>query len=446
MIIEMENLIVSSAAQNLPADIIQEMFSYFSTSLRLNVNKEFPWFLGHVCSRWRALFLAMTTKFWQSISIDYRNRWPSDPRQINCILEITRFFVTRNQEEMISFNYLLSKDDRAHGLQSVADLRRVLEVLVEESTRWESVSIETASLDLPTLQRVKNRLPSLRSLRLSIPANLSSISSEIFENTPSLQQVALVGHFHWKLNWSSLTTLELSQAHFGRNELSILSQVLNVETLTIQHLAASPVTGGNAPIPQTIRLPRLKRFSLQGRAQFLAILEAPMLDELKLDFHIHRDLPSVASFLSRSSCTIQRLALKTVARSVFAEVLRRTPEIEHLELGRQSDSIPYLEALDASPRNSSGGGEEKLAPHLKSLTIAGPAYRNSSWPLSPQELDKLMKLVKSRSGLEGGAGGHVERLETLTVLLPVYAQAKPHSLAELETLCSDVGVSFRTLA
>ncbi|KAF8337827.1 hypothetical protein F5887DRAFT_521140 [Amanita rubescens] len=372
--------IVSPTAQNLPVDIIQNIFGYFSTSLRLSyTSKGFPWFLGHVCSAWRAIFLTMTTEFWQSISLDYR--WPSEARQIKCILEMTRFFVARNREETISFSYLLPTDDWTHGQQGVTDLRRVLEVLVEESMRWESVSIETASLDLPTLQRVKDRLPSLRSLMLRIPVHHSSNTPPgpgIFENAPSLQEVTLVGHFNWKLNWSSLTALELGQAHFERDELGILSRALNVETLTIQHASAvSPVTGSSAPIPQTIKLPHLKWFSLQGNAQFLTVLEAPKLDELKLEFHINRDLASVTSFLSRSSCTIRRLALKSVAQSAFGEILRRTPEIEHLELRRQSNLIHYLEALDASPRNSSSGGEERLARHLKSLTVAASAYRIS---------------------------------------------------------------------
>jgi len=438
--------IVSSAAQNLPDDIIREIFGYFSTSLRLHVSKEFPWFLGHVCSAWRTIFLTMTTEFWQSISLDFRNQRPADARHINCILEMMRFFVTRNQEETISFKYLLPKDDWAHGQQGIAGLRRVLEVLVEESMRWESVSIETASLDLPTLQRVKDRLPSLRSLGLRIPVNHpSNISPGMFENAPSLQQVMLVGHFNWKLNWSSLTSLELGQAHFELDVLIVLSRALNVEKLTIQHASVNPpVMGSGTPMPQTIRLPHLKWFSLQGGAQFLTVLEAPKLDELKLEFHIHRDLASVTSFLSRSSCTIQRLTLKSIAQSAFAEILRRTPKIEYLELRRQSDLIRYLEALDASPRDSSSGGEERLARHLKSFTVAASAYRISSSPFSPPELDRLMKLVKSRNRLEGRTDGHVERLETLTVIFP-FAQAKPHSLGELETLCGDVGVSFRTL-
>ncbi len=67
--------------------------------------------------------------------------------------------------------------------------------------------------------------------------------------------------------------------------------------------------GSNDPMPLIIRLPHLKQFSLRGGAQSLTILEAPMLDELKLEFHIHRDLPSVTSFLSRSSWTIQRLTI-----------------------------------------------------------------------------------------------------------------------------------------
>jgi hypothetical protein len=56
-----------------------------------------------------------------------------------------------------------------------------------------------------------------------------------------------------------------------------------------------------------------------------------------------------------------------------------------------------------------------------------------------------VKLVKSRNGVEGRTDGHVERLEILTVAFP-FAREKPRSLGELETLCGDVEVSFRTLS
>ncbi|KAF8337826.1 hypothetical protein F5887DRAFT_983795 [Amanita rubescens] len=209
--------------------------------------------------------------------------------------------------------------------------------------------------------------------------------------------------FNWKLKWSSLTTLKLFGAHFVQNEFSILSQVSNIETLAIEHVALG-VMGSGGPAPLAIRLPHLRRFSLRGSPQFSTILEAPMLDELKLEFHIHRDLPSVTSFPSRSSCTIQRLTLGSSTQLEFAEILRRTPEVEHLELRGHADFTGYLEALDASPFKPTSRSEGKLARHLKSLTVATSAYRASSSPFSPQELDRLMKPVKSRNGLEGSGG------------------------------------------
>jgi len=379
----------------------------------------------------------MTREFWHSIAIDYCYRLPNDARHTDCIVEMTKFFVNRNQDETISFHYQLPFThigSQAHRLK-LPNLRSVLEVLVEESMRWESVSIETAPEDLLTLRRVKDRLPCLRSLTLGI--SVHSDPPDIFEHAPSLQQVVLMKHFDWKLKWSSLTTLKLFGAHFVQNEFNILSQAQNVETLAIEY-AAPAAMGSDGPVPSTIRLPRLKRFSLYGSAQFLTILEAPMLDELELQFHIHRNLPSVASFLSRSSCIIQRLTIKSIDESEFAEILRRTPKIEHLELRRQSDLTRYLETLDASSRS-----EENLARRLKSLTVAtSHIYHIPRSPLSPKELDRLMKVIKSRNGLEGNREGHVERLETLTVILP-FDQARPHSLAELEIFCREMGVTFR---
>ena len=181
-----------------------------------------------------------------------------------------------------------------------------------------------------------------------------------------------MGHFNWKLNWSSLTSLELGQAHFERDEVSVLSRALNVEILTIRHARRPVIRSGPPSIPQTIRLPHLKRFSLQGTAQFLTVLEAPKLDEFELEFHhVDRDLASVTSFLSRSSCTIRRFTLKSVIwRSVAFNYFQPTlQETEHLELRRQSDLIRYLEALDASPYS---GRRERLVHTVLQVRFSHP--------------------------------------------------------------------------
>jgi len=81
-----------------------------------------------------------------------------------------------------------------------------LEVLVEESTSRESISIETAvPEDILTLRSVKDRLPSLRTVS---GRHLSDDLLDIFEHAPSLQEAVLVKHFNWKLKWSPLRTLK----------------------------------------------------------------------------------------------------------------------------------------------------------------------------------------------------------------------------------------------
>ena len=92
---------------DLSTEILREIFTYFSSPLRVSLAYQFPWYLGQVCSQWRALFFSMRSTFWRKIKIDWlynywRSRLMLSPERITMILA---FFLNRTQGAPFSFSF-----------------------------------------------------------------------------------------------------------------------------------------------------------------------------------------------------------------------------------------------------------------------------------------------------------------------------------------------------
>ncbi|KAF8337828.1 hypothetical protein F5887DRAFT_521137 [Amanita rubescens] len=250
---------------NFPNEITQDIFSHVapSTVLRTQFTTcQFPWVLGHICSEWRAIFFSMTPQFWSRISVHYETLH-FNQQKVGRMKEMVEFFVNRDRAETISFDYqVLSLTIASGSLPN--DMHPVLELLVEQSMRWECVTITVTHSDLPILRRIRNRLPMLRKLGIFMYEPVPpTASNDIFEDAPLLRNVLLIDP-SWKLTWSALTTLELRTAE--KDTLEILSHVSNLETLSI--ISIHERTEINAHGPNT--LPRLRTLTFERETPSLA--------------------------------------------------------------------------------------------------------------------------------------------------------------------------------
>ncbi|KAF8347428.1 hypothetical protein F5887DRAFT_1157636 [Amanita rubescens] len=118
---------------DVPVEILDKIFKQsLSSPLQASQPWKFPWYLGHVCSQWRALFFSMRSTFWSKIKIE-----------------------------------ILIEDFWGHfTYKSFYGVHSILMRLIEYSAQWEEVSVQLKTL-VVFLQSTKGRLPLLKKLEIT---------------------------------------------------------------------------------------------------------------------------------------------------------------------------------------------------------------------------------------------------------------------------------------
>jgi hypothetical protein len=425
---------------NIPVEIIREILSHLASPVLYtsqNPGTPFPWVLGHICSEWRAIFLSMKPQFWSRISIRYEEE-NFDAQIVRHIKEMVKFFLNRNRADVITFDYMvLAMTVTINTMPE--DMHPVLEMLVEESNRWESASITIIPQDVHILRRIRNRLPFLRKLVVTTVTHIPGLPSacdDMFKHAPLLRDVTLSGPT-WKLNWPALTTVALRTS--VNNTLAILPRIPNVEILSL-----SPYRSRINDSCGLITLPRLNTLIVDREIpDFLDMLKVPKLENLTILCNIRHSRPRlITSFLSRSSCSIRYLSLNVIDGESLADILRYAPHIESLKFTLHNKwRGPRSLAFFGFPENHDDECDPSrglLAHHLKSLTIEA-----MDWPFMQEEISMLIHIVKCRTIIfDKNKGIMKERFQNLTVDMP-YTLAFPNELTELIALCTEVGVAFQ---
>jgi hypothetical protein len=309
-----------------PIEILQEVFKLcFSPPLVAYDAGKFPWYLGHVCSRWRALFFSMRSTFWNEIIIDDLRHNTADKH----IEGIVAFFLDRTCGKPFSFIY-------SHAFRTY-DIRKIL----AHSEQWEKACIRLEPYELEYLCDIKGRLPLLEELDISICSgkvngHWRTEAANIFEDAPLLTHVVLCdapgGPF--KFNWSSLTVVSFEQIEeTTKNFLPILRETINLVELRIGHdFPEDP----DSKEGRLIHLPHLERLSINEVA-FLTILETPSLQQLKLNFSdcSRSDIDRVGitgAFLRRWGIKLSALVIERGHATTAKAILSLTPELDKLAL------------------------------------------------------------------------------------------------------------------
>jgi hypothetical protein len=262
---------------DLPVEILGEIFAYLpSSSLRVREAHEFPWYLGKVCSRWRALFFSMRSTFWRSIEIDWYYNVEDNLRIIRLckrVKMILPFFLNRTQGAPFSFSLF-----RTLGYPDEKNVRWILKDLLDHSRQWEEAFIRLRPVDFNVLRTAKGHLPLLKRLEIAVPPyhrGSNPSLAGIFKDAPLLTHVALKGILTWEFNWSSLTTFNIGGQESINKTLAILRKTVNLVELTIGSVFL------DAGISGLIHFPHLEYLSICG-ANVLAVLDTPALRRLEI--------------------------------------------------------------------------------------------------------------------------------------------------------------------
>ncbi|KAK2460456.1 hypothetical protein APHAL10511_007621 [Amanita phalloides] len=262
--------------QTLIPELVFEIFRHFLPRLKLSVirPKLFPWYLGQICSSWRDVFVS-SPEFW--CHLDFHLDVDFD---VDRGLVISNVCLPRSNPRPISFTYI--QDYPPDENQKLERCRQILNLLINQSTRWRDAYFEVHVAEIPFIYPVKNKLPILRSIKVKTVGGIEisfgrcypdPIFDDLFLDAPQLKRMCISGNPYWKVNWSSLKTIHISLPYHYPEHLEVLSRVSCLEELTID--------GNFNTIPDIVHsivLPFLK--ILRSDSTSLPLFKTPMLNEL----------------------------------------------------------------------------------------------------------------------------------------------------------------------
>lgn len=308
---------ILSPLRNLPCEILCRIFVLAVPPLRRLELPRAPWFLGHICQRWRDISVALPT-LWSAFGIDKKISCPSGAFET----QFSRAGQANLQITIIS--------------ASTPPLPP-LDTLIVACDRWDTLAVKDATVILPIIGDIKGKLPSLRQFYAD---HISPLAVEILESCRYLCDVRTA---HKGLDpsvnipWHNLT--RYSGLVGWDSYLDILRKTPN---LVECHLDFTTFLGPNSASSDIVLLPHLVRLFVVGIPQCLEHITAPRLEELALDLiDTEYDPEHVQSFIRRSSCTIIRLScFRCRTMSPLLPILQEMPSIVEL-------TVEFVDGTDA---------------------------------------------------------------------------------------------------
>ncbi|KAK2459867.1 hypothetical protein APHAL10511_008067 [Amanita phalloides] len=411
----------------LPTEIVLLIMDLFATTLSTGKLRSFPWFLGHICSAWRSIFLSMTAEFWSRISIEFVP-WRNLNEELERTKNVVHFFLERDSAAPFSFE--VKSLYRLHELllpEGVC-VRQTLDMLMDTSMRWKDASftVARAKVLLPLL-RAKHRLPILIDCGLN---KVPDLLFDVFQNAPHLNDVVVRGLGDWKFNFEDLEAISLDELEFGAPHfITALPRMTKLKRLRIG------TEFDDKLLSSIIVLPNLTILSCEPSS--LHFLEAPTLEDLTIEYNtcnpFNPNVDNIQSFLSRSSSTMNILSLGIIrAESATAiDIIKLMPQLAHLKLVNlhyvnNRDILRCRNVLEALTISTNA----PLACQMLSLSI-------SDFAKSRNNDDQLISLVLSRTTRDSV----VDRLQKLDISDPLHNVSR-NARNILIALCKKHGVQF----
>lgn len=366
----------ASTAQSIPPEIIREIFKHFSTPLTLYMLSNprvpiFPWYLGHICSLWRAVFMSMYDEFWCKYKL-HLAPIPNPSRSRSIIAQTTQF-LERTTGRPFSF--------QIDG-QDIYDepSAQIFRLLAAESSHWQEASFTISETKIPILSGVRNRVQCLRSLELALvpaitwrpapPAAqvLPAGCEDLFESAPLLTRIMLSSLSTWRFNWHIVTSFHLTNhVDVVNNEhlFRRLPYMTNLEELAID--VTLPRTLIQSLEDALIVLPRLRLLRV-AQLDILPHLSTPSLEQLCLRLQVFWTdwsfYEECRSFFGRVGGPLQYLSFRQ-GYPVLPDILPHVVQLKMLGLHLRfmSARSDYFRFLACSI------GEQSVVPNLETLRI-----------------------------------------------------------------------------
>lgn len=338
----------------------------------------------HVCRVWREVATA-TPIYWSFITLKH---W--DTGALGKVdIDFAKTWLSRAGRSPLSIK--LGFSTAPHPIPIV---------IFPFSAQWEDLNVAISATH--SLASVKHKIPNLHRITFTGGGSYNPDAPlATFEIAPRLRKVVLSFYIPpsmFKLPWSQLTEFRLSVTFYPPREcLEILKQSSNLEKCELR----MDYGDLNHHATLLIQLPRLTYLNLVTPSMpsgFLDCLVLPTLVELRISITHHQgSWPStqVVDLLSRSSCSLQKLAVDIVNEdSKLVDVdlvhcLEHTPLLLELDLSvRYSATSLTTKALKRLTPSESN--PEHIIPELRTLRI----YQGGGFH------EALFDMIHARWGLE----------------------------------------------
>lgn len=288
---------------------------------------------GQVCRIWRDISLT-TPQLWSRISMHIGLQGKS----LQVEVDMVDIWLSRAGQYPLAIEIF-----RAENFQLMWYMPKPLisKALIESCCRWRYLRLSGSWswLYSGALEGVRNRLSHLQDLVYDQTQNdASSLHSRgpitLFEKTPQLRYHRCRSKVHpWPFNlpWAQLTgfsaeNISLQDCH------DILSRAQNLVTFSVSTMRQSLT---NSPL-HPVHHPRIRSLCIAkhlNSGTLLNYLTLPALLELR---YTEVSVKSLLDFLSRSTCSLQTLALGLSSIAVSsghgAQILRLLPSLSQLQL------------------------------------------------------------------------------------------------------------------
>ncbi|KAJ7871230.1 hypothetical protein B0H14DRAFT_225257 [Mycena olivaceomarginata] len=351
---------ILSIIRHLPADLWGEIFSHTVPDVyRRRAVDTSPWVLGHVCSRWRAISVSLST-LWSHL--DCNTPLPMLIEQI--------------------------KRSKGCSLTAVLFESKTLLTLMNFSSRWETVDIQMGNPrvgdDMLTVldgSLVHGKVPMLR--RLTCWNSSSATSCTAFQVAPNLSTVLIHGKHGKRLQlpWAQLTRLR-QQIPKIKN-LSLLGSARNLVALSLTNNDTR--LPFSVPPPELIvELPLLRSLYIE-KGEFLNFLVLPALENI----YIQKCTYPIISLIDRSRCRLRTISNTFDPTFEIVPVLIRSPTLREIRLRLAPEHLePLMSYLTIRSTDSNNTGFRPPCPELDAITLCDG--------LNEHACSLLVQMVESR--------------------------------------------------
>jgi hypothetical protein len=357
-----------SPLRRMPPEIISLIFTLAAPPAVLARNSmesylmnfdEGPCALTAVSSRWRNIALSQPS-LWTCISLDFTDERPDSP-SIAGLVPMVRAYLERSQQLPLDITFRPFFETRCTEVEQSA-----LDLIAHHSDRWETVTFSGSPSMYEALAGIRNHLPILRRLDITVHPELEEAVldiSDLFQSCPALQEAFINaggGEMPVSADLPYTQLLRYSASNPWTNHAHVLRSATNLVDCVLHLTGRMHVSPGSPPI----LLPQLRRLSI-SKAGVLHRLETPALQELYCCDHSS----NLHSFLKRLP-NLQRLFVgDTQSAADIGSLLHAAPTITSLMLYLPMAFASDLFSLLENPTPTSNSVSTPVIPNVHTIAI-----------------------------------------------------------------------------